>query len=115
MCQVPVELLSSAFFSLSREAAWPASDALRVIDWATTSQVAVFGVEVWRPTTPGPTIPTPFIYTFETRRRDVEDWECFVDRANSAAAKYVASFEWDVKDKKHLGLAPYFNLTPGEG
>lgn len=112
--QIPQQLRSTAYFSLNEEPAWPRKDALDVIAWATASQVAVFGIEIWLPTNPGPTVPTPFIYTFETEQLDGEMWVQFVRRANHSAADYIRDFDWDTGDTKHHSLEPYFNLTLGE-
>lgn len=109
--QIPDDLVSSAFLSLSGEPAWSKDDALKVIDWATISEIGVFGVEVWLPTVPGPTIPTPYIYTFQVQAHEGEDWDQFVRRANRLCAHYVRNFAWDAADKNHQGLIPYFNLT----
>lgn len=112
--QIPEHLCSSAYYSLNKEPAWSRKDALEVIAWASASQLAIFGIEIWLPTTPGPTIPTPYIYTFETEQLGGENWEQFVQRANSSAADYVSSFDWDCADAQHHGLEPYFNLTLGD-
>ncbi len=114
MLQIPDDLLSTAFFSFDGEPGWPRHEALKVIDLASASHIAVLGGEIWLPSTPGPRIPTPFIYTFETRQHDGEDWEQFVERTNAAAADYVRAFEWDRRDDRHLESMPYFNLTLSE-
>jgi hypothetical protein len=111
MLDIPRDLVASAYFSKGGEPAWPMSDALKIVEWAMKSGIAVFGVEIWLPSTPGPTIPTPYIYTHETRRFDDEDWSGFVERSNAAAANYISSFEWDEADSKHHLNRPYFNLT----
>jgi len=111
---LPQELMANAYFSQGGEAAWCRKDALQVIRCATASQVAVFGVEVWLPTMPGPTIPMPFFYSFSCEPSEGEAWLEFVNRANNRAAEYVSGFEWDPKDTKHLGQQPFFNLTLGD-
>jgi hypothetical protein len=111
LLNIPENLITSAYVSKNGEPAWPSKEALEVIDWATSSSLAVFGVEVWLPTMPGPTIPTPYIYTLETERHEGESWDDFVVRANTAAATYVRQFEWDRADVRCHHLAPYFNLT----
>jgi hypothetical protein len=87
--------------------------ALEVIQWATTSGMAVFGIEVWLPTTPGPTIPMPFFYSFDSEPKENEEWSEFVKRANADASQYVIEFDWDPEDHKHHSQKPYFNLTLG--
>ncbi len=114
LSQLPQELLSKAYLSGSGEPAWSAPDVLNVISWATESHFAVLGGEVWLPTTPGPTIPAPFFYTFETEQESGENWDDYVGRANNAANYYVKTFQWDVADVKHRGLDPFFNLTLSE-
>lgn len=108
---VPEELMANAYLSQGGEAAWCKEDALHLIRWATASKIAVFGVEVWLPTTPGPTIPMPFFYSFDCEPSEGEAWLDFVDRANKGATDYVNGFEWDPEDIKHLGKQPFFNLT----
>jgi len=112
---IPRDLLASAYLSLSGEPAWSKEDAVKVINWATASRLPVSGVEVWLPTTPGPTIPTPYIYTFETEKYVDENRDRFVERANSAAMDYVKSFEWETDDRQHHGLIPFFNITLDDG
>jgi hypothetical protein len=112
--KIPRDLLSTAFLSASGEPAWSKDDVLQVISWATNSQIAVFGVEVWLPTTPGPTIPSPYIYTFEPTQHEGANWNEFVKRANGDSIDYVRNFDWDPADKAHHGLTPYFNLTLGD-
>ena len=110
MNRVPDNLLKFAYVGQGSEAAWPADEALKVIDWATRSQIAVIGIEVWLPTIPGPTIPTPFVYTHETRRGETESWDQFFDRSNAAAKDYIERFEWDEYDVKHQLKTPFFNM-----
>lgn len=111
---VPDHLMRSAYLSQNGEAAWSRDEAIAVIDWATTASIGVFGVEVWLPTTPGPTIPTPIFYAHDTEENLHEDWQHFVERANSAARNYVSTFCWDEADNTHQNEIPYFNLTLGE-
>lgn len=65
----------------------------------------VIGVDVWLPTTPGPTIPTPYVY----------DWNLSSDRVTPeyprTAVDFIQTFEWSEDDTSHRGLEPYFNLT----
>jgi hypothetical protein len=110
MCKVPDELCRFAYFS-DPEFAWRDAEALKVVDWAASSGIAILGGEIWLPTTPGPTIPSPYIYTFETVRLAGENWGDFVIRANRNAAAYVRDFEWDEHDFKHELKMPYFNFT----
>jgi hypothetical protein len=112
--QIPSRLLGSAYLAPIGEPAWPKNAAIETIDWATKSSIAVLGVEIWLPTLPGPTIPTPYIYQFETTRQESEDWRRFLIRANDAARNFVETFDWDDADKSHHGKSPVFNLTFSE-
>jgi hypothetical protein len=112
--QIPQHLRSCAYLSSTEEPAWSRQGALEVIAWATASQLAAFGIEIWLPTKPGPTIPAPYIYAFAMEQLDGETWDQFVRRANDAAADYVQAFEWDAADTQYHGSEPYFNLTLGE-
>lgn len=112
--QVPGHLLACAYFAQNQEAAWARNDTLKVIDWATANRIPVLGVEIWIPTTPGPTIPTPFIYTFEPKQVQGESKVQFIDRSNKESADYVRLFDWDQEDTEHHGIEPFFNVTFGE-
>jgi len=110
---VPDELLGKAYFAQNGEAAWARGDALRVIRWAADVHLPVLGVEIWIPTSPGPTIPTPYIYMFEPNPIQGESKAQFEKRASREAADYVQSFEWDRQDTTHNGIEPFFNITFG--
>lgn len=113
--QLPDYLNASAYKSQTGESAWPRTEAIAVINLATQSNIAVFGVEVWLPTTPGPTIPTPIIYVHDVQgRADEESWKDFVARANSDAREYISKFQWDDTDHAHKAEIPFFNLTFGD-
>lgn len=114
MIDIPQAMMESAYLSQGGEAAWDRQHALAVIQWATTSGIAVFGVEVWLPTNPGPTIPMPFFYSYDSEPKENEEWIEFVKRANAGAAQYVKEFDWDSEDHKHHSQQPYFNLTLGK-
>ena len=106
--QFPNRLLGSAYFDTGGEPSWPTHDALRVIEWATNCDLAVFGGEVWLPTNPGPTIP---MYAFSSEPHMDEKWNQFVQRANPAAEQFMKNFEWNENDLPCHGFIPYFNLT----
>ncbi len=110
MIQIPPALLDTAYI-YHDEPAWQRTDAIKVIEWATRLRIGVFGGEIWLATTPGPTIPTPYIYAFDTPPSQGEHWDHYVERANSVAASYVANFEWHEADTTHHASIPYFNLT----
>ena len=109
--QLPKSLQTRAYHAAG-EIAWPRPEALQVIDYLTAQGTAVLGVEIWLPTSPGPTIPTPIIYNWEAEaRQESEAWTQFAERVNQLAKEYVDSFEWDEEDVSHKSLTPYFNLT----
>jgi hypothetical protein len=98
--QIPGSLLAGAYLAQNGEAAWNTADALKVIAWAAKSHVPILGVEVWLPTTPGPTIPTPYIYTFEPKSVLGESREPARKRLNTSGhlrgiAKTGHTTEWN--------------------
>lgn len=108
--RLPAELRRAAYLAVC-EPAWPRAEALRVVEWCAGAGIAVLGGEVWLPTVPGPTIPTPFIYAWDVGAKAAgEPWQEFVARANAAASEYVRTFEWDPNDVSHRDAEPYFNL-----
>lgn len=113
MMDIPRDLMTSAYLSQGGEAAWDKQHALEVIQWATLAGFAVFGMEVWLPTSPGPTIPMPFIYAFSSEPKEDEEWPEFVKRANEEASRYISNFDWDPEDHGNRSQKPYFNLTLG--
>jgi hypothetical protein len=108
--KIPDVLLSSAYFDQGGEPAWLRQDALKVIDWATDSKIAILGGEIWLPTSPGPTIAG---YYFDVQRREGENWQEFVKRANRYCADYVTNSDFGSSDLNY-GRMPYFNLTLSE-
>ncbi len=80
------------------EMAWDRADALRVVALVESHGYRVIGVEIWLPTRPGPTIPTPFVY----------DWR---ESYEIPAAAFIKTFQWDETDRSHGGTAPYFNIS----
>ena len=55
--------LKDNIFMAGEEPAWPKQAALEIIEFCMAESIAVLGGEVWLPTDPGPTVPTPYIYT----------------------------------------------------
>jgi hypothetical protein len=93
------------------EAAWSAGDAMVVLDWLDRRNLAVAEIEIWLPTEPGPTIPSPYIYRWEAgERQPCEAWVPFRSRANDAARRYIQRFAWHGADAAHRGTVPFFNL-----
>lgn len=108
--KLPEFLRKSAYYA-GQEAAWPREQAIKVIEHLKIHNAVVLGVEVWLPTHPGPTIPTPFIYSWDSgSQHQGESWQDFVRRANTGAAEYVRRFNWDKQDQTHQEADPYFNL-----
>lgn len=108
--KLPQHLQDNAYL-VGEESAWLKNDALGVIDFCKEQGIAVLGGEVWLPTQPGPTIPTPFIYTWEADQRlSTESWSQFVGRTSERARKYIADFRWDPADASR-SLTPVFNLA----
>lgn len=105
------ESLRVVGYYAGEEAAWPAEEALSVLECLTEFGCAACSLEVWLATTPGPTIPAPYIYTWEVEGCGArEAWMDFVRRANSAAADYIRAFRWDPSDSGKQGAEPYFNF-----
>lgn len=109
--RIPTELRQRAYCASNREFAWASEDAQAVIDLASQSGTGILGVEVWLPTVPGPTIPTPYIYTLTIEPFAGEVHHHFVERSTQAAREYVKTFVWDPADLTHHGELPYFNFT----
>jgi hypothetical protein len=103
---IPSDLRAAAYESNS-ECAWNRSDALRIIDILSENGYVVLSVDIWLPTDPGPTIPTPFVY----------DWTLCADAPSreypKTAKDFIRTFEWDPADNSHQGMQPYFNIAQG--
>ena len=98
------DLLQSAYRAKS-EFAWKKEDALKVIEILRRSGFVVIGVDIWIPTSPGPTIPTPFVYDWDAAHVGVPE------NSYTSVINFVESFEWDPLDKSHNNLPPYFNIV----
>jgi hypothetical protein len=95
---VPSDLIQRAYKTRG-ELAWSRSDVLRVVGILQDQGYRVIGVDIWIPTHPGPTIPTPLVY----------DWS--EPAYKISAIDFIKASEWDSTDRSHLGREPYFNLT----
>lgn len=105
------ESLKQRAYCAGEEAAWGKQDAKNVIEYFETKGVVVDGIEVWLPTEPGPTIPTPFIYTWTAEEQAThQTWGQYVAECNESAKRYIDTFQWDQEDTVHKRLDPYFNL-----
>jgi hypothetical protein len=108
--KLPQSLKDNAYVA-GEESAWYKADVLDVVEFCKEQGIAVLGGEVWLPTNPGPTIPTPFIYTWEADQKiSTESWSQFVGKTSEIAKKYIAEFRWDPADASRA-LTPVFNLT----
>jgi hypothetical protein len=106
--QLP-ERLRNAAYRANNEYAWSRTDAVDVIDWLSSRNLPVVGVELWLPTQPGPTIPTPYIYEWSAPANVSGPLNASIQ--NEMAKKYISEFEWDERDLQWHGQIPYFNLT----
>ncbi len=97
--------LVEAAYVANEEMAWDREHTIRVIDVLKSNGYLVLGIDVWLPTFPGPTIPTPFVY----------DWSLSFDAPPlgypSTAAEFVRTFSWHASDHTHQAAEPYFNIT----
>jgi hypothetical protein len=73
--------------------------------------MAVVGGEIWLPTKPGPTIPTPYIYQWDVVQGVSERWDEFVARAAAESTRWISGFGWDKRDVAHQNIEPFFNLV----
>src|SRR5688572_2181041 len=108
---LPVRLRESAYRADNGELAWSREDAVKVIQWAHDHSVVILGGEIWLPTIPGPTIPSPHIYQWTVDLADGERWEDFVRRSAVESRAYVEGFAWDNDDRASPAIEPYFNLV----
>jgi hypothetical protein len=97
---VPLHLLQRAYRARN-EYAWSRNDAIQVVEALTGGNFKVIGVDIWLPTNPGPTIPTPYVY----------DWSLGAVDHPRVATEFIRNFDWATDDVSHLGMEPYFNLT----
>ena len=102
--QLPQRLRELAYHA-GRDYAWNKQCTIEVIEALTQLGAPIYGIEVWLATTPGPTIPGPFIYHW-TAPVGADPHE-----ANKAAREYVRLFEWDDSDEENKSNEPYFNIT----
>jgi hypothetical protein len=101
-------LSEAAYRARNGEMAWPREHALSVVLVLEQNGYEIIGIDIWLPTVPGPTIPTPFIY----------DWDSGCTWPESTAkspATFVATFDWDPSDHASRGKDPYFNIWAQHG
>ena len=97
--QLPKDLQESAF-ELGNEAAWPAKDALRVIDFLTEHDIAVLDGDVFLPLGAVGILVTDYNlgpHKYPTKRED-EAWSDFVGRANDIAKANVTAVEQEASE-----------------
>ena len=92
-------LLTKRAYNAGNEFAWAREDAIQVVETLVTQGFVVIGVDVWIPTIPGPTIPTPYVY----------DWNLNSNSLKSAV-EFIRGFKW-ADDDVARGVEPFFNLT----
>lgn len=107
--RIPLHLRKNAYIAGS-ELAWPRHAAVELLDLLLEHLAPVVGVEIWLPTIPGPTIPTPYIYTLTIDPLPEESGAAFAARSGAEARKYVETFDWDPRDLTHKGIEPFFNF-----
>jgi len=97
---LPANLKDTAY-STGKELAWPKQEALQVINLLTANSYAVFVVEPWLPTKPG---PTPL----------VRNWPEVNSARNNlpplTAEEFVQNFELIPSERNLNGLTPVFNI-----
>ena len=98
LLHLPPSLVNRAYRS-ENEFAWERKDAIQVVEALQDHGFFVLGVDIWIPTNPGPTIPTPYVY----------DWDLFATSVGSAV-EFIRGFEW-ADDDAARDLEPFFNLT----
>ncbi len=109
---LPLDLSTRAYQALNQELAWGKDEALELIDLLSANHLAILGGEVWIPTVPGPTLPPPNLYAWDTEaKREREVWTEYVRRTNQRAKEFIAGFSWKLDEEDRYHLAPFFNLS----
>ena len=99
---LPPAVLDSAYRT-QNEYAWPRDLALQVVTLAEQAGFHIIGVDIWLPTTSGPTIPMPYIYDWDLEHAATDI------RGFRTAHDFIIGFEWDSADAAR-DREPYFNL-----
>ena len=97
---LPLELLGRAYQSRN-ELAWSQADAIEAIDRLEKAGFTLLGVEVWIPTSPGPTMTGRF---WDSEGSAVQD-------RPRTAQDFIKNFAWGRHDASLKGREPFFNLT----
>jgi hypothetical protein len=101
---LPGELLGRAYRS-KNELAWNRDDALEAIERLAKAGFVVLGVEVWLPTSPGPTMTGRY---WDSKAGPVPG-------EPQTAKDFVKNFRWGQYDKILEDREPFFNLTVAGG
>jgi hypothetical protein len=109
---LPQDLRGRAYQAMNLELAWGKDDALEVIEILSAHQIAILGGEVWIPTTPGPTLPPPNLYAWDTQpKTGNECWTEYAGRTKECAKEFIGPFYWKLGEEARYHLAPFFNLS----
>jgi len=100
---LPKELLGRAYRT-TNELAWNREDAVEAIDRLQQAGFIVLGVEVWLPTSPGPTMTG---WNWSPGDRSIEN-------DASTLQEFVMKFRWGRFDDVSRDREPWFNLTVAE-
>jgi hypothetical protein len=98
---IPEELMARAFVATNGEAAWPTSDVAAVLDVLVHHKMSVLGGELWwlLPGSGGVSGSIPQrqgssgIYSWETTRRQGEEWDAFLKRCAGDSLEAVRRWE----------------------
>jgi hypothetical protein len=97
------ENLKTSVYRAGLESAWSRTDALRVVEILAQNGYTILGVDIWLAETPGPKIPTPFVY----------DWD--FERDAQSPVDFIRRFAWGRMDTSHEGREPYVNILAERG
>jgi len=107
--------LSASAFESGEEAAWPRSDAVKVVDWLHQNGYATLGTELWIIREDG---IQPGIYVNGKReihgntvshKQNSESWDAYVSRSGIETLNYLAKFE-EPPEARQQGKV-YFNIV----
>lgn len=87
--------LRQVAYKANDEMAWGRHDAISVVSILEQNGYEVIGVDVWLPTSPG---PTPYLHDWTK----TDSWS---DRVAKSARGFIAAFEWE------RSAEPVFNIV----
>jgi hypothetical protein len=115
---IPRNLRERAFQATNGELAWEEGDALRVVDFAEQSGIAVLGGEVWFITKDGAVMSlfrsrdgSEGLYEWSTREVEGEAKIEFVGRCAQDSRDAISAFRRKVDMADETARPPFFNLT----